>query len=186
MNMANLIPLKEAAAMWKIYFVCLILIWSGCEPVPAPEKAVYRADGDMDLSIYTHYAPVKLNIMPLSEIICPSETEERSKIRIYVSLLDSFGWQKRAPGIFRFEFYERVERSADHKGKRIVIWPDIDLTDSADNNIFWLDFLRVYRFDLDFGLPCNRSYVMQVTCMCPDGKRLSAEFIFIQSLRDGM
>jgi hypothetical protein len=91
-------------------------------------------------------------------------------------LLDSFGCQVKSAGVFRFELYERVERSAEPKGRRVVIWPDIDLIDAAANNENWRDFLRAYEFNLDFDLQGSQNYVLQVTCLCPGGKRLSAEF----------
>jgi hypothetical protein len=66
-------------------------------------------------------------------------------------------------------------RSADPKGKRILMWPDADLTDAFENNKNWRDFLRSYEFNLDFKGEENRSYIIQVTFLHPGGKRLSCE-----------
>jgi len=79
------------------------------------------------------------------------------------------------PGVFRFELYERVVRSAEPKGRRIVIWPDIDLTGAAENNEYWRDFLRAYEFNLPFEAQIKQCYILQVTYLSPSGKRLSAE-----------
>jgi hypothetical protein len=119
---------------------------------------------------------VKIEIMPLTEIIDAGDSESVSRIDVYVGLLDRFGCQMKSPVVFRFEVYEKVQRSAEPKGGRIVIWPDVDLTEPGENNSYWRDFLRVYEFNLDFGLEKNRSYILQVTCLCPHGRRLSAEF----------
>ena len=160
--------------------MCLLWVGAGCESVPVH---ISRAEPPLsddkvrsELSIYTRYAPVKIDIMPLTEFVSAGNTEEGAKINVYVSLLDSFGCQVKSAGVFRFELYERVERSAEPKGRRVVIWPDIDLTDAAANNENWRDFLRAYEFNLDFDPQGSQSYVLQVTCLCPGGKRLSAEF----------
>jgi hypothetical protein len=91
-------------------------------------------------------------------------------------LLDSFGSQIKSPGIFRFELYQRALRSAKPKGKRVEIWEDIDLTEPAINHEYWRGFLMAYEFDLPFELDVNQSYILQVTCLCPNGRRLSDEF----------
>ena len=113
--------------------------------------------------------------MPLTEFISVDDARQ-AKIKIYVSLLDTFGSQIKSPVTFRFELYEYVQRSAEPKGKRIIIWSDIDLTEPAENNVYWRDFLRAYEFNLPFEQAANQSYILQVTCLCPNGKRISSEF----------
>jgi len=158
--------------------VCLLsmlLLGGGCGP--ATTKSPPPADNRSELlSVYAPYNPVKIDIMPLTEVVDAGEAEETPKINVYVSMLDSFGCQKKSPGVFRFELYEYVERSADEKGKRIILWRDIDLTDAVENNNHWRDFLRAYEFNLSFEPQTNQSCVLQTTCLCPDGRRLSAEF----------
>jgi len=167
--------MKVVSVIAQIFFFALLLVEAGCEPatteLPPPSD-----NRSILLSTYTAYTPVKIDIMPLTEFIGAGEAEEASKINVYVSLLDSFGCQKKSPGVFRFELYEHVERSADEKGRRIAIWPDIDLTDVVENNNHWRDFLRAYEFNLGFEPQSNQSYVLQATCLCPSGRRLSAEF----------
>jgi len=97
-------------------------------------------------------------------------------LNAYVGLLDAFGCQIKAPGVLRFELYQYVPRSAEPKGQRLAIWPDIDLTHPATNNRYWLDFLRAYEFKLDAPAGLNETYVLEATCMCPDGRRLTATF----------
>ena len=95
---------------------------------------------------------------------------------VYVSLLDAYSEKIKAPGIFRFELYEYVQRSSEPKGQRIAIWPDVDLNSPAENQTYWRDFLRAYEFSL--GAPASRgkTYILEVTCLCPSGKRLSTEW----------
>jgi hypothetical protein len=157
----------------------LLLCGAGCKPA----NIELSSNDDSSLNQLSEsawewlapYGPVKIDIMPLTEFTADNG-EKLSQIKVYVSLLDSFDCQIKAPSIFRFELYDKVLRSAEPKGKRILIWPDIDLRDAAKNNKYWRDFLRAYEFDLPFEPENNKSYILQITSLCPDGKRLSADF----------
>ena len=149
----------------------LLLVVVGCEP--AGTELSSKADSSFNQ--LSEYGPVKVDIMPLTEFAGAGDGE-KPKIKVYVSLLDAFDCQIKTPAVFRFELYQKVPRSAEPKGRRIFIWPDIDLTKPSENNDYWQDFLRAYQFDLDFEPRRNRSYILQVTSMCPSGKRLSADF----------
>ena len=85
----------------------------------------------------------------------------------------------KAPGVFRFEAYEYLPHSGEEKGKRAIIWPDIDLEEPGLNNQYWLDFMRCYLFTLGVGdeIRKNHSYVLQVTCITPLGERLTDDYI---------
>ena len=175
--------MRVVGAILQVFFLCLVLVEAGCEPVPVATELPTKDDNGFNTSIYTRYAPVKIDIMPLTEFTCVSDGEEASKINVYVSLLDAFDCQRKTPGVFRFELYEYIQRCAEPKGKRIAIWPDIDLTKQSENNKHWRDFLRAYEFNLDcrqtsldFEPKSNQSYILQVTCLCPNGKRLSSDF----------
>lgn len=162
-----------------------LLAGAGCQWLPTGTGRSVKTDDDLNkLSVYTRYAPAKINIMPLTEFIGHGNTQQLS-INLYVSLLDSFGYQIKSPCVFRFELYQKAQRSAEPKGKRIIIWPEIDLTAPAANNEYWRDFLRGYEFNLPFELPAGQSYILQVTCLSsnvPSDRRLSAEF-FLKSTK---
>ena len=83
----------------------------------------------------------------------------------------------KAPGVLRFELYEYIPRSAQSKGQRLALWPDIDLTAPAENHKYWRDFLRAYEFELDTQAHRDKTYIVEVTCTGPDGKRLSGEYL---------
>ena len=172
--------MKTAGVTAQILFLVLLLVVVGCEPPQVGVKRIEsptNADNDCnEVSIYARYVPAKVDIMPLTEYTGVSNTAEEPRIKVYVSLLDSFGYQMKSPGVFRFELYERVPRSAEPKGRRIAKWPDIDLIDVVENNNYWRDFLRAYEFSLPFDLEVSQSHILQATCLCPNGKRLSAEF----------
>lgn len=169
--------MRAVVVLARIFLMCLVLSGHGCESgpsvVPGPSA---DDDGREQDFLCEFYGPAKIDIMPLTEVVYGGDSEEPSGIKVYVSLLDAFDCQIKGPGVFRFELYEHVQRSAEPKGKRVEIWPDIDLTGPSENNKYWQDFLRAYAFDLDFSGRGKRSYILQVTCLCPNGKRLSAEF----------
>jgi hypothetical protein len=140
------------------------------------------------------FTPVKIGILPLTELSSPSDASQSGKLSVFVTLLDAFGSQMKAPGVLRFELYEYVPRSAQAKGQRLTLWPTVDLTSPAQNNRYWRDFLRAYEFVLDTGSPTQNSalggptqagrdktYILEVTCMYPDGRRLSSEYVLKNS-----
>jgi hypothetical protein len=160
---------------WAILLISFISNWS-CEPASRPVQVPPEAKNDSDLSsFYTRFAPTKIDVLPLTELV-KADASQRIRLNLYVSLLDAFGSQIKSPGIFRVELYEYVQRSAEPKGRRTGIWPDIDLTDPITNNKFWNDFLRAYRFDLPLEQGGGQDYILQVTCLCPNGSRLTANF----------
>ena len=168
--------MKQVPVIFRIFLFILLSSGAGCKQPGTLNKNPAKTDNDTDkLSCYASYAPVKIDIMPLTEFVGPGNTQQ-SKINIYVSLLDPFGSQIKSPGMFRFELYEYVQRSSEPKGKRAVIWPDVDLTDPAKNNDYWRDFLRAYEFSFPCEQTGNKDYILQVTSLCPNGKRLSSEF----------
>jgi len=168
--------MKRVPVIFRIFLFILLSIGTGCNQ---PETLNENPATTDILSSYARYAPVKIDILPLTEFSSLVDTQ-RLKINLYVSVLDQFGSQIKSPGMFRFELYEYVQRSAEHKGKRAIIWPDIDLTDPAKNNDYWRDFLRTYVFSLPCQQSISQDYVLQVTYMCPNGKRLSSEFTLKQ------
>ncbi len=168
--------MKQVPVIFRIFLFILLSIGAGCKQPETLNENPATTDNNTDmLSSYARYAPVKIDIMPLTEFVGPGNTQQ-SKINIYVSLLDPFGSQIKSPGMFRFELYEYMQRSSEPMGKRAVIWPDVDLTDPAKNNDYWRDFLRTYVFILPCEQAVSQDYILQVTYLCPNGKRLSSEF----------
>lgn len=154
---------------------------TGCQPgIPSAGPTAENEDGPIEAAPCTRYAPVKLDIAPLTEFL-PADKTQRPRIKLYVSLLDPFGSQIKSPGRFRFELYEHVQRSAEPKGRRLAIWPELDLTDPVTNNEYWQDFLRAYEFTLPLDQAAGASHVLQVTFFCPSGRRITSEFTLEQA-----
>ncbi|MEN6429144.1 MAG: hypothetical protein ABFE13_27670 [Phycisphaerales bacterium] len=168
--------------------ICCLLVPAlvacvGCEVAPRQTSAsASQTDGEKTLTVETQpatvptgFGPAKVSILPLSEIRGAAGIGQDAKLTVYVALLDAFGCPIKAPCTLRFEIYEYVRRSAQPKGPRLMIWPDIDLTRPAVNHGFWRDFLRAYEFQLGVRANRDQTYILEATCLGPDGKRLSGE-----------
>ncbi len=177
--------MKKIGLIFHIFFLAILTAQTGCEkPRVGPKRIETTPKTASDCNeafAYISYAPVKIDIVPLTEYTPAIGSGDGPKIEVYVSLLDSYGSQIKSPGTFRFELYERASRSAEPKGKRIILWPDFDLTDVAENDNHWRDFLRAYEFSLPCESQTSQNYILQATCICPNGKRLSAEFALMHT-----
>jgi len=167
----------------------LVLLSSGCgQPStnrpPVARPADSRAEGTAGkgedktagrplANVPTGFAPARIGILPLTELSRSASSGQAAVLTIYLDLLDAFGSHIKAPGVLRFELYEFVPRSAEPKGQRIAVWPDIDVTNPVENNRYWQDFLRAYEFTLDAPAGLDKTYILEATCICPDGRRLS-------------
>lgn len=147
------------------------------DPNEAPTPAEAQAEPETTAAKPTTFAPDHIEILPLTELVEAVDDENGPQLNVFLSILDAFGSQMKAPGGVRFELYEHVQRSAEPKGQRIGIW-SIDLTDPAENNRYWRDFLRAYEFMLTLGTDASKSrtYVLEATFLRPSG-RLSTEWL---------
>jgi hypothetical protein len=123
------------------------------------------------------YGPETLDIVGLTELKVPSGNDT-AKLTLFVRALDGFGSAVKTPCVLRVEMFEHVARSPSPLGKRIELWPDIDLTDVCKNNAQWRDYLRAYEFNFDVSsqLTPGHVYIIEVTCRSPMGKRMSAQY----------
>jgi len=109
----------------------------------------------------------RVNILGLTDFSVSPQEPEKSRIKTFVELLDDYHSPLKKLCVFRFEFYEYTPLTANPRGKRLMIWPDIDLTDPDKNNQHWKDYLRSYEFylPLDFSPQPGQIYLLEVTCM---------------------
>lgn len=160
-----------------------LLVCGGCGTVPkTPPSPPTQTAGvtpqtveQQPATVPTGFGPTKVSILPLSEIRGAAGIGQDATLTVYVALVDAFGCPIKTPCTLRFEIYEYVRRSAQPKGQRLRIWPDIDLTNPAVNNESWRDFLRAYEFRLDVRANRDQTYILEATCLGPDGKRLSGQ-----------
>ena len=158
----------------RVLTVCLFLLFfvCGCQQ-PSPHEAANEQKCALS---FAPYAPASIEIITLSELKADG-SEDSAKLKLFIKTLDSFNSAIKTPCVFRIELYEYAARSPSPLGKRLEIWPDIDLNDVAKNNSNWQDHLRAYEFDLDVRskIQIGSMYVIEATCMSPLGKRLSAQ-----------
>jgi len=161
----------------KIAFVILVcfavFFTTGCQ-----EEEVSTVNNTVKSGL-CEYEPSGIHVIGLTSIERNPQKNNSSLISIYVSLMDSFDCSIKSPGSFRFELYEYVPRSSQPKGKRLIVWPDIDLADKEENNRYWNDLIRAYNFKLNANINPNapKNYALQATCMTGGGKRVSEIFI---------
>jgi hypothetical protein len=140
----------------------LMLAVSGCQ---VSEKVPEKHSGTFPKA--SIFVPQKISFNQLTEFSKPWQ------ITAYIDVSDQFNSRLKAPGIWRFELYSKVQRSADQTGGRIKIWTDLDLTDAKENNLLWQDYLRCYKFELNLDSELAGDYVLEAVCLTADGKRLS-------------
>ena len=143
-----------------------ILTTAGCELFEVNKTPVGTNGSVID-------SPSEVHIIGLTEIVTAAGNND--KVDVYLDLSDDSGSKIKALANFRFELYEHVSRTAQRKGKRIHAWPDIDLTDYAENNAYWKEHLNAYFFELpvDFTILSGSTYLLQVTVFTEDGRRLA-------------
>ena len=145
----------------------LMMIVCGCE-----EQQVQSQQSNLP-AVKTQktclFVPEKIKFNQLTEFA------QDWQITAYIDVLDQFGSRIKAAGTWQFELYEYVPRSAEPKGTRLYIWPDIDLTDAKANYGLWQDYLRCYKFELnlDINLAGDKTYILQAVCFTADGKRIT-------------
>jgi hypothetical protein len=158
-------------ALYAALLMACLLCAAGCGPSPSAGTKTQPAAAPQPSA---GFAPARVLITPWTEI--RGQGEVKRQIRAFVRLVDAFSCDIKAPGVLRFELYEKLPRSAELRGRRLMIWPDFDLTTAEQNNAFWKDFVRAYEFALDFEPPDAGTYVLEATFIPPQGRRLTAQY----------
>jgi len=162
--------MKTSIFLLKLFFIVALAFYPGCTGSPTGTILPFGP------APCTRFGPSRVDIVPITALIPAPDSDRNASINAYVCLLDEFDSQIKSPAVFRFELFEVLPRSTNPKGKRIALWPDIDLTDPSFNNDHWQDFLRAYLFALPLQQRPDSS-ILQVTCLASSGKRLTAYFL---------
>jgi len=163
--------MRKLTALIKILFVCCVLLEAGCENNGGTAGNILERPKSC---ICSRFKTAKIKIMPLTELTVAKEGA-KAGIKAYIGLMDEFDCQQKWPVTIRFELYQQVPRSAEPKGKRVQTWPDFNLSEPEKNNQYWKDFLRAYEFNLELEAMQQQNCILHVTCLFPDGRRLTAE-----------
>ena len=174
---------KDSDVIYKVemrYFIIIIQLsffqffLSGCDM----QFPVSGVDVEKSFQNSCGYVAAEVHIMGLTEIVPTQSTGEQAILKVYIDLKDSFGRRIKSPGVLRIEVYEFVPRSSDSRGGRLFIQPDLDINDPDENDKYWQDHLRTYRFDLplDFVPDPGSAFIIEATFLPPGGKRLNGQF----------
>lgn len=170
--------MKVARAVIGIVCWLDLFLAAGCGPGPSGPTPTRPASPPQPT---LGFAPARISVTPWTEIKGPVQGEGRRQIRVFVRLVDAFECDIKAPGGFRFELYEKLPRSVEPRGRRLVLWPDLDLTIAEQNNAHWRDFLRCYEFTLDLEPSDAATYILEATFIPPEGRRLTAQYLLTSS-----
>ena len=158
---------KNRITSFPIMLICLMLFITGC-PKINPQQNLESQGPCL-------FTANRIHIVGLTSIKPNPANQNKSIISVYISMHDSYDSSLKLPGRFMIELYEYVPRSNQPRGKRIIGWPEFDLTIADKNNQHWKDFLRAYNFELPAPVDPNlqKKYILQATCVTPAGNRLT-------------
>lgn len=143
----------------------VVVLWliAGCEMADVANRPTAQA-----------FSVARVRISALTDFAATPQPEASAEIQAFVELLDAYESQLKTACILRFELYDYHPRSANPRGRRLVIWPDANLAGPQDNNRRWKDSLRCYEFNLPLAFvpSAEKTYVLEVTCML-DERRLT-------------
>lgn len=122
--------------------------------------------------------PADVTVLPLTVLFAPADEGTPPYIHLFVGLRDSHGCFVKSPGTFRVELYERVPRSDQTSGRRLSVWPDIDINDPEENQGYWRDYLRCYEFRLDLSsaLAQRAVAILEITFLSANEERLATQY----------
>ena len=157
----------SASRRLAIEFLCLwaaVIGLTGCGAVQPPMPPVEQHGDDVSIE--------RIHISALTEFVADPTGPDEVQLKILLELFDAFDLPISAFCVLRFELYEFHSVSSDPRGKRLVIWPEQDLSDAGKANEHWKDLLRGYEFylPLDFMPRHDKKYILEATCFS-DQKR---------------
>ncbi len=165
------------AANFAVIAAIIAITAAGCEipDNPADSNISPARRRQYTIGAACVFTPERIRIIGLTEIVPGAGLGGEAVLSVYVDIFDAYDSHIKAPVTFRFELYEFVPRSSESRGNRLMIWPDIDLTNPGVTNGYWHDYLRTYNFDLpmNFRPAPEATFTLEATCTTQEGKRLS-------------
>ena len=162
-------------------FLCLwatMIGLTGCGTVQTSVQPVVQHGENVSIE--------RINISALTEFVTDPALPDEVQLKVLLELFDAFDLPAPVPCILRFELYEFYPLSSDPRGKRLVIWPEKDLSNAENADEHWKDLLRGYEFYLPLGFMPQRDkkYVLEATCFA-DQKRHNDLFkVEVSAIKD--
>jgi hypothetical protein len=162
--------------------LCIRALWAGAGGLIGTGCA---SPGDLSgIAAGPQDGAAELRISSLTEFVRDAAVQTVS-LRTLVEVVDANGFSSPVPCVMRFELYQFRPLSSDPRGKRLILWPQQDLTEAVKNSEHWKGYLRGYEFLLPVKEPLvsGRSYVLEATCLL-DRRRLTDVFTVRFTIRD--
>jgi hypothetical protein len=158
-----------------VLLALLIFLQTSCHQGPGMMDAALEPATRLNDPEPVGFWPTDVTVLPLTIFWVPPEAGAPPYIHLYVGLRDPYGCFTKAPGIFRVELYERMPRADQAKGRRLSIWPDIDIHNPDENQAYWRDYLRCYELRLDLAprLKIQEAAILEVTFLGANKERLT-------------
>ncbi|OQY04337.1 MAG: hypothetical protein B6I25_07045 [Planctomycetales bacterium 4572_13] len=171
----------SALRQFAIEFLCLwaaVMGLAGCETVQVPTQTDIQHGQDVAIE--------RIHISALTEFVTVSAQPDKVQLKVVLEFLDAFDLPAPVPCVLRFELYRFHPLSSDPRGKRLILWPEKNLTGVKKADEHWKDLLRGYEFylPLDFMPRQGKKYVLEATCFA-DQKRHNDLFkVEVQPIKD--
>ena len=150
-----------------IGFLCLpvmVMVFTGCETAQTPIHAVAQRGEKASIE--------RIRISALTEFVTDAALPDEVQLKVLLEIFNASDPPVPVPCILRFELYDFHPLSSDPRGKRLVVWPEQDLSNAEKANAHWKALLRGYEFylPLDFMPRQDKKYILEATCFA-DQKR---------------
>jgi len=102
-----------------------------------------------------------LRLLGLTELEL-NTTGDGVQVQVYVQVSEDIEATR-----FRFELYEFVPYDANPRGRRLVLWPDIEIGPAGVTNRYWRGHLGAYEFVLPVEPrpAAGKTYLLEVTAI---------------------
>ena len=165
----KMLPALKGCSIGFLCFAAATIVVAGCRTVQTPMQTDVQHKESVSIE--------RVRISALTEFVTVPSRPGEVQLKVLVELFDAFDLPARMPWVLRFELYEFHPLSSDPRGKRLVIWPEKDLSNAEKAGEHWRDLLRAYEFylPLSFMPRRDKKYVLEATCFA-DQKRHNGLF----------
>lgn len=130
---------------------------------------VFLSTGCVSDPLDTQRRSVCLRLLALT--VLESDSDDQGKVvRAFVQPTDTAPVQW-----YRFELYERMPYDVNPRGKRLLLWPEIEPGLPRPDNAQWHQRLGAYEIALPVTepIPKEKRLLLEVTALTADGRRCS-------------
>ena len=166
----------SASRRFAIGFLCLwpaAIVVTSCDAVQAPIRPGVQRGENVSIE--------RIHISALTEFVTAPAHPDAVQLKVLLEVFDAFDSPTPMPCILRFELYELRSLSSNPRGKRLLIWPEQDLSNAENAGEHWKNLLRGYEFYLPldgFTPQRDRKYLLEATCFA--GRKRRSDLFRVQ------